>query len=218
MRSCISWRSHTVSGWATLAPCIRFYSSSSQFGGKGNREQEPVKDRFPPKALDPANPKRKLAVLVDAQNVDAHMFCKTVEPAMAEVGVPVLIRVFDYELSREWNTLIAQSSGRAKPNVDSSELPRRVTTSGPEMEWFRVERFIPLSMQMAADANHIFEYKHFNQVDAVCFVCTELDRPHFEAILERLRGRNFNQYILDELGLVVEVNCDGRSRDGSSRS
>lgn len=168
-----------------------------------------VKDRFPPKALNHSDPKRKLALLVDAQKVDADVFCKTIEPATLEIGVPVLVRVFDYEISREWGNLIRQSNG------DANNFLTR-TANSPSVEWFRVERFIPIGMQMVADADHICDHRFFNRIEAVCFICTELDRAYFERMLERLKGRGFNQYILDELGLVVEDHCDGRSKDGSA--
>lgn len=199
-----------TSRWYSLFSPARYFA-----GQQNSNSQEPVKDRFPPKALDPNNPKRKLAVLVDAQKVDADIYCNIIEPAVSEVGVPVLVRVFEHELSPEWRKLIA--SGRVKGGPGGVGASMR-GLDGVAIEWFRVERFIPVAMQIVADANHIFEYKHFNQIDGVCYVCTELDRAHYELMLERLRGRGFNQYILDELGLVVEVNCDGRSKDGTTRS
>lgn len=210
-------------GWLSTA---RFQHVSKPRDGEGNHskknwrniqqsntEQMPIKDRSPPAAYDPRNPKRKLAVLVDAQKIDADVFCKSIEPVIGEVGVPVLIRLFDYDLNSKWQSITA--GGLADAGSDGQSVPRRSAVA-PSIEWFRVERFIPISMQLAADANHIFDFRNFNRIDGVCYVCTELERPQYEAILmNRLKGRGFNQYLFDELGLAAEVLDDGRSRDGS---
>jgi hypothetical protein len=204
MRMCIT--RPTV---ASISGHLRCFAH--QNSGAHPNSDAPVKDRYPPTMLNHSDPRRKLALLVDAQKVDADVFCKTIEPATLEIGVPVLVRVFDYEISREWGNLIRHSSG------DSSSSPSMRAAGSPPVEWFRVERFIPIGMQMLADADHICDHKFFNRIEGVCFICTELDRVYFERMLERLRGRGFNQYILDELGLVVEDLCDGRSKDGSLR-
>lgn len=177
-----------------------------------SNDQVPTKDRSPPMAYDPLNPKRKLAVLVDAQKVDADVFCRNIEPALHQVGVPILIRLFDHELSPRWASITA--GGLADAKDGTSEAVQRPSV-GPSIEWFRVERFIPVSMQIMADANHIYDYRSYNCVDAACYVCTELERPHYEALFSRLKGNGFNQYLFDELGLAVELNEDKRSRDGA---
>ena len=82
------------------------------------------------------------------------------------------------------------------------------------MEFFRVEKFIPVSMQMGADANHLFQFRQLNMTQAVCYVCTELERPLFEKYFDRLKGNGFNQYSFDEAGLGTAVVEDGRSTRG----
>lgn len=192
---------------------------------QSNNDQLPIKDRSPPKAYDPQNPKRRLAVLVDASKVDADVFCRSVEPILPEVGVPVLIRIFDHHLSKPWKNLTAghlsaaaEDAAKASAAGAALAVPQR-TSMSPTIEWFRVERFIPISMQMAADAQHIFDFRDFNRIEAVSFVCSELDRPYYEAtLLQRLKGKGFNQYLYDEMGLAMEMLEDGRSRDGAPTS
>lgn len=203
-------RASPLPALATLCSARLFADRKRSFQSQSNHDQAPGKDRFPPKAYDPGNPCRKLAVLVDAKKVDADVFCRAVEPVISEVGVPVLIRVFDYDLSPKWQSIVA--GGLA--DSDAASTVKRIV-SGPSIEWFRVERFIPISMQMGADANHIFEYRSFNRVEAVCYVCTELERVHFETLVNRLKGKGFNQYVFDELGLGLEINDDGRSKNGA---
>mmetsp|Transcript_72696 Transcript_72696/g.84431 ORF Transcript_72696/g.84431 Transcript_72696/m.84431 type:complete len:292 (+) Transcript_72696:32-907(+) len=191
-----------------------------------NNEQLPIKDRSPPKAYDPQNPKRRLAVLVDASKVNADVFCRSIEPLLPEIGVPVLIRIFDYELQPLWKPVTAghlssatQEAATQRGGSSQNQVVTRGASSSnsPTIEWFRVERFIPISMQIAADAQHIFDFKEFNRVEGVCFVCSELDRPYYEStLLQRLKGKGFNQYLCDEMGLAVEITEDGRSRDGAA--
>lgn len=347
----------------------------------------PLKDRYPPMAVDLADPRRRLAVLIDGSAhtrllqpvvhgrgtggqtqlstaAGAHhgpsrihhtALFTHVLPALYAFGVPVLLRVFGYELLPEWGRLIAghdddedyastaesgeESGGgsttrtghvnesasaahgrsvstdvtssrdgsmqrrRAGSTIiksvltlpempgccpswvagsgagagagahaatDSSRkayaLPGSETTSCAEaskqvgeeavcrgrgvrhhamveVEYFRVERFIPIPMQMEADAQHIHDFRAQNKVEGVCYVCTETDRAVYERVMtqqqqqqqptgaelsslpeslqNQLRAASmdsssvfFNQYLFDELGLVKEINVDGRLGDG----
>ncbi|ESL10821.1 hypothetical protein TRSC58_01439 [Trypanosoma rangeli SC58] len=214
-----------------LAPRRRQRSGNPKSSTHSN--SGPVKDRFPPVLTDLSDPRRRLALLVDASSVEPCVFYNTVLPAAKKVGVPVLVRAFAVQLSREWESHVAGSDATrglgCDPNnsgaVETAEATKignekeeRTIVSTPlcaPVEFFRVERFIPVSMQMEADANHIFDFRRQNKIEAVCFVCGEVDRGVFEGFLPNIAGNGFNQYVLDELGMAREVLEDGRSADGS---
>nr|CCC89735.1 conserved hypothetical protein [Trypanosoma congolense IL3000] len=193
-----------------------------------------VKDRYPPVTTDLSDPRRRLALLVDASGVEPRVFRNTILPAALKVGTPVLVRIFAVQLSNEWESLVAGSgSARRAPEADATDDSPGADTGSrnsgeaggdvggmtrtwcPPVEFFRVERFIPVPMQMEADANHIFDFRQQNKIEAVCFICNEVDRGVFEGFLSNIAGHGFNQYVLDELGMAKEVLEDGRSADGS---
>ncbi|KAG5486985.1 hypothetical protein CUR178_08413 [Leishmania enriettii] len=249
----------------------------------------PVKDRFPPVPTDLADPRRRLAVLVDGSNpnlipggcstVDevyrTSALFTTVLPAVLQVGVPVLLRVFAHHLPAAWEPLLAGSSaahggtacaghnaptdGAGRPiSLIPLPLPSSPPSAAPpttaagdalavpqvQFEYFRVERFIPVAMQIEADARHIYELRHTNKVEAVCYICHEVDRAMFISLMEEQRmgsvkleellhevtgkggktGANgeraaeaafFNQYVLDEFGMAGELLTDSRSKNGA---
>lgn len=186
---------------------------------RGGGDGGPVKDRFPPLAADLSDPRRRLALLVDASSVEPRVFRNTILPAARKVGVPVLVRLFAVQLSGDWEPLVAGSGGTAansRGGSDDAALGTTGTLPCPPVEFFRVERFIPIPMQIEADANHIFDFRQQNKIEAVCFVCGEVDRGVFEGFLPNIAGNGFNQYVLDELGMAKEVLEDGRSADGSA--
>lgn len=287
------------------APLSSSASSSATFHHRPsphfNHRRGPMKDRYPPMSVDLADPRRRLAVLVDGTN--AHLLAglrggsvgggtpsqsadeagspssdgalrntalyTTILPAVMQVGVPVLLRVFAQQLSMEWEMLLAGGSGRSRmiplpgsstrpssgspsaPPDEADSTPRAAPTSDPslatyptepslQMEFFRVERFIPIPMQIEADAQHLYDFRDANQVQGVCYVCHEVDRAMYEEMMRRQRtgapalsdrrgggaatvsassrvppAAFFNQYLLDELGMVKEMNVDGRPGDGT---
>ncbi|KAK7196839.1 hypothetical protein NESM_000625000 [Novymonas esmeraldas] len=234
------------------------------------RGRGPVKDRLPPVSTDLADPRRRLAVLIDGTN--PHLVpgdCTTAEqafrtaalfttvlPAVLQVGVPVLLRVFAHQLPPTWAPLMAGSAadGAARSSTDQPltllplQTPSSSSSSSPQvqLEFFRVERFIPVAMQIEADARHLYEFRATNKVEGVCYVCNEVDRATFTSLMQEQRSGSaalagllreinpaaaaasasaaaapsvsaafFNQYVVDELGIVAEQLADGRSRDGS---
>jgi hypothetical protein len=286
-------------------------SSTSSPVGRG-----PVKDRLPPVPTDLADPRRRLAVLVDGTNPNlipgecttlAHIrraspLFSTVLPAVLQVGVPVLLRVFAHQLPSAWEPLIAGSHNTSAYRVDGdagndlqgrresssaatavddadadamkaaplqgSSSPSLIPLPGPsssssssspvsssssssamqpcmQVEFFRVERFIPVAMQIEADARHLYELRSLNKIEGVCYVCHEVDRAMYVSLMQEQRsgsaalagllhqsdssssssrspGSNsvgtaafFNQYVLDEFGMADEMVIDGRSKDGS---
>lgn len=166
------------------------------------KNTQPVKDRFPPIGHDPNKPQRRLALLIDGSKVNCLSFCNTIEPAANLVGYPVLIRLFDTDLRSDWHNLVANGGSFNR-------------VAGPPVEWFRVERFIPISMQMSADAQHIAEFRLQNKIEAICFVCNSLERTAFEQYFDNLSDTGMNQYCFDELGLGNSKLIDGRSEVGS---
>lgn len=265
------------------------------------RHWEPVKDRYPTLAVDLRDPRRRLAVLIDGTNSNllhsgggetaaadevslvqrtSRLFTHVL-PAVATVGVPVLLRVFAHHLPAAWEALLVghaassptqqQQTAYSSSSFDNSRGgdhrdgtdtgrggshgmltlpptsapaasavdPASAATPSPsqvQVEFFRVERFIPIPMQMEADAMHIYDFRHANQIEGVCYVCHEVDRAVYEALMEQQGGdvnamprstggspsrspattTFFNQYLLDELGMVKESNTDQRAGDGAS--
>lgn len=263
-----------------------------------------MKDRLPPVPTDLVDPRRRLAVLVDGSNSNliaggctsleqlyrASALFSTVLPAVLQVGVPVLLRVFAHQLPSAWEPLVMGHVGHAPQMTDAADdvleerrdakeegdgdglhAPQLTTpqssspltlvplpdpapaeaTSAPaaarsatqpriQVEYFRVERFIPIAMQIEADARHLYELRELNKVEGVCYVCHEVDRPMYVSLMQEQRSGSaglagllqnnnkssssssraesaafFNQYVFDELGIADELLIDGRSKDGA---
>lgn len=282
-------RSHTScssSGETTISPYVISRRSvhpatgqpphhSRGSGGKSfSGGRQPVKDRYPPVTTDLADPRRRLAILVDGTNTGllsdggasmtqiqaTSALYTNVLAAVQEVGVPVLLRVFAHQLPSAWDGVFAGGvAGTAPPPSDQTvggglaALPplTLIPAAGPsaaasplmmQVEYFRVERFIPIAMQMEADARHLYEFRHMNKVEGVCYVCHEVDRSLYVSLMEEQckgsapvvqqllksaeaarGGRHgdeavamfFNQYLLDELGMASEMPTDGRSKNGA---
>jgi hypothetical protein len=161
------------------------------------REQNapmPVKDRYPPAAYDPADPRRRLCVLVDGHLVS----CRSFKERRAEIekhGNILLTRVLAHELLPEWQPEVAD---------------RRA-------EWFRVEKFIPVHMQIAADAGHVARFRADNSIEGIVFLVADAETPHFEHYLDRPELRDLNLYCFsDEKGLTKMRNTDGRAGNGAN--
>ncbi|EPY28118.1 hypothetical protein STCU_05292 [Strigomonas culicis] len=252
----------------------------------------PVKDRYPPLSTDLADPRRRLAILIDGSALplfpsapaaagtaldaaadgsaasleklllDSALY-NTLLPAVAQVGVPVLIRLFYFQMLNEWAPFFTHpqqspSMGAAAASATDTErggrrsietrqlstnvaatalqLPATAPPDGAstsstndnhmiQLEFFRVERFIPIPMQIEADAQHIYNYRHYNKIEGVCYVCHEVDRAIYERLMEKnvqphpsSQKSFFNQFLFDELGLAREMANDGRQGDGSTMS
>jgi hypothetical protein len=155
----------------------------------------PTKDRLPPRGYNPEDPRRRLAILVDAHKLTVEKFRK-VDPLLEEVGAPILFRFFEYELNPAW---------------------REYMTERPSFEWFRVERFIPLHLQMAADANHIARYCRQNKIEGIVYLVSETEKFQYQGYFGRLAGQGLNQYVFDEHGLAAQHLEDGREGDGAPK-
>lgn len=193
-----------------------------------------MKDRWPSPLADFADRRRRLAVLIDARNVN--VLDTTVTPgqpatatkegqkppqslisypplsvnvlqAIQQVGVPVLFRVFAarHALPPIWEAYCqpwqrfssassshsalpltaTPSSSASTPFMDTGDGSRHgtasdVTTASASLyaffQLFTVEPFIPLPIQMEADADHLFRFKEENGIEGVCYVVPEVDR------------------------------------------
>lgn len=249
----------------------------SSLAPKAHLQETPTKDRIPPAHYNPADPRRRLAVLIDGSRVDASTYAAVIEPMIYKYGVPVIVRVFDTDLrdgwlelvephlsalggavaasaaatsdapNKNWETrrslgnvsraaepaeserrsqLLSSSSSAAKGAASSSGRPigtssknaatPMATTVLPSIEWFRVDRFIPVNVQIAADTQHLFEFRSGNRVEGVVVVCSEAERAaRFEKYFPRLQGRGFSQISFDEKGVATTLIEDGREGDGS---
>lgn len=132
----------------------------------------------------------------------------TVLQAIQSVGVPVLFRVFAHRFTlpavwepfcQPWqrfvhSTLpdpsissshaISSSTGSSDSNTrGSAERISSATSLYASFQLFTVEPFIPVAMQMEADADHLFRFKEENGVEGICYVIPEVDR---EAWIERV--------------------------------
>jgi hypothetical protein len=216
-------RRHYLTQLAAASPCRMFGSPSKP----AHRPVMPTKDRFPPRSYDASNPRRRLAVLVDASKLSAEAFVTDIEPAIMKYGYPILIRVFDHSMKSDWNTLVGGATNSITSLLDAPDSPIPQVRAGKSstslkrsvdnpacMEFFRVEKFIPISMQIGADANHLAEFKSLNMTQGIVYVCTKLERPMYEQYFERLRGTQMNQYSFDEGGFGSSVEEDGRSQSG----
>ncbi|KPI84193.1 hypothetical protein ABL78_6751 [Leptomonas seymouri] len=242
-------------------------------GGVG---RGPMKDRVPPVPTDLVDPRRRLAVLVDGSNsnlipggcTSMDQLCRSsalfsaVLPAVLQVGVPVLLRVFAHQLPSVWEPLVVGNTDYARESSSTLKSSRGTSNAHPlsliplppppseassspsadtaqpriQVEYFRVERFIPIAMQIEADARHLYELRALNKVEGVCYVCHEVDRAMYVSLMQEQRRGSaalagllqhdrpeataeaaafFNQYVLDELGMADELLIDGRSKDGS---
>ncbi|CAD2222680.1 hypothetical protein, conserved [Angomonas deanei] len=152
-------------------------------------------------------------------------------PSLLTIGVPVVVRLFGYQLPREWEPFfnyhnnenkaqnLLQSSLSLPTDENSKHLNINKENRLP-LEFFRVERFIPISMQMEADGKHIYDFRPQNKIEGIAFVASEVDSAMFENIMETNHKNNkddyFNLYLLDEVGVVKEVNHDQRKGDGGA--
>eukprot|EP00796_Vickermania_ingenoplastis_P001436 gene1436-832_t len=247
----------------------------------------PTKDRLPSPLVNPKDPRRRLAVLIDAGNTlfldptqpppsapgeaakeqddafsskereaeglqppgtgsDGRIAYPSLSPAVLEaiekLGAPVLFRLFAHDLPPAWapfsqpwmNRIFASAEGGAQRYF----------------QFFQVEPFIPVPMQMEADAEHLFRFHQHNAVEGVCFLVKGEDQKEWKERItsvvsrweaESLRREQqqqayhareethtslpsanagagsvfFNQYVLDEMGLISSLCLDGRSENGA---
>ncbi|CCW68862.1 unnamed protein product, partial [Phytomonas sp. Hart1] len=106
-----------------------------------------------------------------------------------------------------------------------------------QVEFFRVERFIPIPMQIEADAQHLYSFRNHNKIEGVFYVCQEMDFAMYEKLMvekhcliqqsleSSFRSNDsenfpcfssksfFDQYLIDELGTVKSINIDDQSTD-----
>jgi len=139
-------------------------------------EPMPTKDRFPPALYNSIDPRRRLACLIDGNTVTPRMYLPLVQSIVKKDSVALLHRVFAHDMTQEWKDAIEETNG---------------------YEAFRVETFIPISMQMGADAHHIAEYRNDNKFQGIVYVCAPEDLVRFKKFFPRLAGIGLHQRIVD---------------------
>ena len=146
-------------------------------------EPMPTKDRFPPPGYDKSDSRIRLAALIDASKISPELYEKELLPvlstrkAIMKDYVVLLHRIFGHEISSEWKRKFGPENLIPEP--------------------FIVESFIPVNMQMAADAYHISEYRSDNRYGGVLYFCGTEDRVSFELLTQRMSGHGMHQLILD---------------------
>jgi hypothetical protein len=119
------------------------------------RVQRFVKDGRPPSAYDASDARPRFAVLIDGDKVSRRTYDERVAPHLARLVnggsfAGVLHRVFTHDLAPDWHHLVSTL---------------------PSWESFRVERFLPLPLQVVADAVHISRLRRRNLIQGVVLVC-----------------------------------------------
>ena len=200
---------------------------------------EPQKDRFPYKNVDEADKRRRLAILInlgesgttynaeDSLTIDQYQSCVN---KLSVIGYPVLMRFFAHDSKFQLNAML-------------SDEWRNYLQSQPSFELFRVEPFIPIPLQIEADASHIAMNRHKNLAEAIVYISptiysasTDLSSPEvpenvervnrdakhytpyiYETFFKHLAGNGVNQYAIFPKNTAIEyfLNEDGRVGDGS---
>ena len=168
------------------APLEQFRFASVGTGRSRDQTSVPVKDRYPPAKYDPSDTNLRLVVLVDG-NLVSWRSVDGLKDAFAKIGRPMLIRMFSHELKKEWHPAIVAK----------------------EVEWFRVEKFIPIHMQIVADAGHVVRYRNDNSTQGLCFVVADVETPQYVEYFSRPELRGVGLYCFGESkGLVKAVEPD----------
>ena len=143
------------------------------------------KDRFPYPGTGITDGREKLAVLVDASNV-SHDLYPAIETIVDRSGAVCLRRYFEHKPSYGWKNLEG--------------------THG--FEKFRVDSFVPIHIQMIADATHIAEYRELNMLTGVALVVNSSQGDAFAEYHKRLAWHDVKFFIFTENGLHFELSQD----------
>jgi hypothetical protein len=159
-----------------------------------------VKDREPFPGSELRDGKLKLAILIDGEKVTAQTYAHKIEKELLKEGTICLRRYFRYEKSQLWTSLFLEEETlgntgndeniNGKPQIDESASPRKtpITVSvtgllGPP-QYFRVDSFIPINMQLEADAAHIVEFRNENLTSGVVFVVDSKEVKNYEVLVQ----------------------------------
>lgn len=188
-----------------------------------------VKDREPFPGAEVRDGRHKLAVLIDGQTgITPQAYFATLDDDIASLGTICLRRYFRYEKNPDWTSVyhqvndaklaeaklqeqkqqqkIAAAAGpgvqqQATPNPD---LKRRTTANsnlGPP-QFFRVDSFVPIHMQLSADAAHICEFRQDNLVSGIVFVVPSQDvQGYTEQLASFDAYPGFHTWVFDETQL-----------------
>ena len=212
---------------SSSASSSSFHQTSAPFFSNRMSTPFVVKDREPFPGTELRDGKLKLAVLIDGEKVNPENYQKFAEKEISQSGTICLRRYFRYEKVPEWSSLFhrgvsstseaevsgeqsgmdknnkTSTSGKTNTNTTSS-LPRKTpntasidTLLGPP-QFFRVDSFIPINMQLSADAAHIVEFKNENLVTGVVFVVAKDEVPAYETLIENnFLGQQVKMFVVD---------------------
>ena len=166
---------------------VRFYTITlkkqvgSNYHIRPQSEPMPTKDRFPPRGYSAMDPRIRLAVLIDGSKVSPEEYKSSLavllDGPQSKKYVILLHRVFLYEITSGWRNPFSEYGFTPEP--------------------FRVESFIPIPMQMGADAHHIMEYRDDNKYTGIAYVCASEEKSHFTRLVILMKGYGVHQLVLD---------------------
>ncbi len=163
-----------------------------------------VKDREPFPGTELRDGKTKFAVLIDGEKVSPENYQKNVEQQILTVSSSneqmkknaiCLRRYFRYEKSQEWASRFSvdnnNETGGVEESGEISETTIRKTPNtssinallGPP-QYFRVDSFIPINMQIAADAAHLVEFRNENLISGIVFVVCAEEVEAYQTLVE----------------------------------
>ena len=162
--------------------CTAHQGRVSLNSAKPSKTPVTMKDRIPLPGTQVHDGKRKLAILADAVKVSSESY-PFIDEIVKTKGTVCLRRYFDYESRPPWKVL--------------------EDTFG--FEWFRVDGFIPIHMQIISDAAHLIEYHKENLITAVVMVVTQREAEAYSRYFERLKGNGVSVYVCHERALFPTV-------------
>ena len=167
----------TMIHWNYFSYFSRTYSETASTPQKKTFERTPItmKDRIPFPGTMTHDGRLKLAILVDAISVSPESY-PYIDELVKKKGTICLRRYFDYECRPFWKALENSFS----------------------FEWFRVDGFIPIHMQIAADTAHLIEYKKENLISGIVMVVTMDEAEAYSKYYERFKGSGVSLFICHE--------------------
>lgn len=140
----------------------------------------PIKDRRPTHLAQREDGNRKLAVLINGKEVTPSTYIETIAPKLPQAtqGTICVQRMFDYHLgSEDWQGALAADK---------------------RLEHFRVDSFIPIHMQMAADVGHIIELSGSNLISGVVMTVSKRHSHLYAEYFSRFKGFGVSVFVANE--------------------
>eukprot|EP00760_Papus_ankaliazontas_P028392 PhM_4_TR3675/c0_g3_i1/m.20154 len=163
-------------------------------------EPLPTKDRFPPVGFNASDHRTRTAVLIDASAVTPEQYALLVPKIQNNDSRTLLLqRVFSTDpMPPLWADAIkAQQQPTAAAGLVGVGM----------FERFKVESFMPVHIQMMADARHIAELRRDNRMQGIAVVCGTAEHKQYAAVAERLKGTKIMYVVVDPSGEVTSCEC-----------